>query len=55
VSSLKSCKLPFFSELSEGELAEVVSCVHERAFRRGEVVLLEGEAPQLEHDWLSCF
>jgi CRP/FNR family cyclic AMP-dependent transcriptional regulator len=39
-------KSPFFSELSEDELAEVASCVQERTFRRGEVILLEGEAPQ---------
>jgi len=39
-------KLPFFSEFSEDELAEMVSRAHERTFRRGEVILLEGEAPQ---------
>ena len=39
-------KWPFFSELGEDQLAEVVSHVHERTFRRGEVILLEGEAPQ---------
>jgi CRP/FNR family cyclic AMP-dependent transcriptional regulator len=39
-------KLPFFSELGEDELAEVVSCVQERTFRHGEVILLEGEAPR---------
>jgi len=39
-------KSPFFSELDEDELAEVASRVHERTFRRGEVILLEGEAPQ---------
>ena len=37
-------KSPFFSELSEDELAEVASCVQERTFRRGEVILLKGEA-----------
>ena len=39
-------ELPFFSELGEDELAEVASRVHERTFRRGEMILLEGEAPQ---------
>jgi CRP/FNR family cyclic AMP-dependent transcriptional regulator len=39
-------KSPFFSELGENELAEVVSHVHERTSRRGEVILLEGEAPR---------
>jgi len=39
-------KWPFFSELGEDQLAEVVSHVQERTFRRGEVILLEGEAPQ---------
>lgn len=39
-------KSPFFSGLGEDELAEVASRVHERTFRRGEVILLEGEAPQ---------
>jgi hypothetical protein len=34
------CRLPFFSELGEDELDEVASRVHERAFRRGEVILL---------------
>ena len=42
-------KLPFFSELGEDELAEVASRVHERTFRRGEVILLEGEAPRAVH------
>lgn len=37
---------PFFSELGEDEMAEVASYAHERTFRRGEVILLEGEAPQ---------
>ncbi len=39
-------KWPFFSQLGEDELAKVASCVYERTFRRGEVILLEGEAPQ---------
>lgn len=39
-------KWPFFSELGEDELAEVASHVHERTFRCGEVILLEGEAPR---------
>ena len=39
-------KLPFFSELGADELVEVAARVHERTFRRGEVILLEGEAPQ---------
>jgi len=39
-------KLPFFSELDADELAKVAAPVHERTFRRGEVILLEGEAPQ---------
>ena len=39
-------KSPFFSELGEDELAEVTSRVHERTFHRGEVILLEGEAPR---------
>jgi CRP/FNR family cyclic AMP-dependent transcriptional regulator len=39
-------KSPFFSELGKDELAEVVSCLHKRTFHRGEVILLEGEAPQ---------
>jgi len=39
-------KSPFFSELGVDELAEVAARVHERAFRRGEVILLEGETPQ---------
>ena len=39
-------KLPFFSELGEDELAEVASHVQERTLRRGEVILLEGEAPR---------
>jgi CRP/FNR family cyclic AMP-dependent transcriptional regulator len=39
-------KWPFFSELSEDQLAEVASRVQERTFRRGEVILLEGEAPR---------
>lgn len=39
-------KLPFFSELDADELTEVAARVHERAFRRGEVILLEGETPQ---------
>jgi CRP/FNR family transcriptional regulator len=39
-------KSPFFSELGEDELAEVTSCVQQRTFRRGEVILLEGEAPR---------
>ena len=39
-------KSPFFSELGEDELAEVASCVQQRTFRRGEVILLEGEAPR---------
>ena len=39
-------KWPFFSELGEDQLAEVASRVQERTFRRGEVILLEGEAPQ---------
>jgi CRP/FNR family transcriptional regulator len=39
-------KLPFFSELGEDELTKVASRVHERTFRRGEVILLEGEAPR---------
>jgi CRP/FNR family transcriptional regulator len=38
-------KWPLFSELGEDQLFEVVSRVHERTFRRGEVILLEGEAP----------
>ncbi len=38
-------RLPFFSDLSEDELAEVASHVQERTFRRGEVILLEGDAP----------
>jgi CRP-like cAMP-binding protein len=40
------CKWPFFSELGEDELAEVASRFHERTFRRGEVILLEGQEPQ---------
>jgi CRP/FNR family cyclic AMP-dependent transcriptional regulator len=39
-------KWPFFSELGEDELAEVASRFHERTFRRGEVILLEGQEPQ---------
>ena len=39
-------KSPFFSELGEDELAEIASRAHERTFRRGEVILLEGEAHQ---------
>jgi CRP/FNR family cyclic AMP-dependent transcriptional regulator len=39
-------KWAFFSELGEDQLAEVVSHVQERTFRRGEVILLEGEAPR---------
>lgn len=39
-------KLPFFSELGQDELAEVASRVQERTFGRGEVILLEGEAPR---------
>jgi CRP-like cAMP-binding protein len=39
-------KWPFFSELGQDELAEVASRFHERTFRRGEVILLEGEEPQ---------
>ncbi len=39
-------QLPFFSKLSQDELAEVASQVHERTFRRGEIILLEGEAPE---------
>ena len=39
-------KWSFFSELGEDELAEVASRFHERTFRRGEVILLEGEEPQ---------
>jgi len=39
-------KSPFFSELGEDELTEVASHVQERTFRRGEVILLEGEAPR---------
>ena len=39
-------KWPFFSELGEDELAKVASHVQERTFRRGEVILLEGEAPR---------
>lgn len=36
----------FFSELGEDQLARVASHVQERTFRRGEVILLESEAPQ---------
>lgn len=39
-------KLPFFSNLDKDELAEIASRVHERTFRRGEVILLEDEALQ---------
>jgi CRP/FNR family cyclic AMP-dependent transcriptional regulator len=39
-------KSPFFSELGEEELVKVASRVQERTFRRGEVILLEGEAPR---------
>jgi CRP/FNR family cyclic AMP-dependent transcriptional regulator len=39
-------KSQLFSELGEGELAEVVSCIHERTFRRGEMIVLEGEDPE---------
>lgn len=39
-------KLPFFSKLGQDELAEVASHVHERTFRRGEMILLAGEAPE---------
>jgi CRP/FNR family cyclic AMP-dependent transcriptional regulator len=39
-------KLPFFSKLGQDELAEVASRVQERTFGRGEVILLEGEAPR---------
>lgn len=39
-------KSPFFSALDEDELAEVASRVQERTFRRGEVILLEGEVPR---------
>jgi CRP/FNR family cyclic AMP-dependent transcriptional regulator len=39
-------KWPFFSGLGEDELAEIASRVHKRTFRSGEVILLEGEAPQ---------
>jgi len=35
-----------FSELVENELVEVASRVQERTFRRGEVILLEGEMPR---------
>ena len=45
-AGLSNIKSPFFSEFGEDELAEVVPYVHERTFRRGEVILLEGEAPQ---------
>jgi len=38
-------KSPFFSQVGKDELAEVAARVHERAFRRGEVILLEGETP----------
>lgn len=38
--------LPFFSELGADELAEAAAHVHECTFRRGEVILLEGETPQ---------
>ena len=41
-----SRKWPFFSEIGEDELAEVASRFHERTFRRGQVILLEGEEPQ---------
>jgi len=37
---------PFFSELVEDELVELASRVHERTFHRGEVILLEGDAPR---------
>ncbi len=37
---------PCFSELGGAELAEVASHVCQHTFRRGEVILLEGEAPQ---------
>ena len=39
-------KSPFFSKLGEDELGKVASCIYERTFRRGEVILLEGEAPR---------
>jgi CRP/FNR family cyclic AMP-dependent transcriptional regulator len=39
-------KWPFFSELGEDELAKVASCIYDRTFHRGEVILLEGEAPR---------
>lgn len=39
-------ELPLFSELDGDELADVASHVHERTFGRGEVILLEGEAPR---------
>lgn len=39
-------KSPFFSELGEDELADVASRFQERTYRRGEVILLEGEAPR---------
>ncbi len=39
-------KSPFFSELGGDELAEVAPRVHERTFRRGELILLQGEAPR---------
>ena len=43
---LSNIKSPFFSELGEDELAEVVPYVHERTFRHGEVILLEGKDPE---------
>ena len=38
--------LPFFSKLSRDELVEVATYIHTRTFRRGEVILLQGEVTQ---------
>jgi CRP/FNR family transcriptional regulator len=39
-------KLSFFSELGNDALLEIASYIHERAFSRGQVVILEGEPCQ---------
>jgi len=39
-------KLSFFSRLGQDELVEIASRVHEHTFRRGEMILLEGETPE---------